>query len=128
MQKSKLKSPFLWGVATSAHQIEGFNDKSDWWEWESQGHIEGGVRSGSATNHWNQLKEDIQLAADLGLNTYRFSIEWAKIEPQEGHFDEAALEWYRSLISECERHQLVPMVTLHHFTSPQWFAVQGGFT
>ncbi len=128
MSASDSKFPFLWGAATSAHQIEGHNDKSDWWAWEAAGHIEGGVKSGAATDHLNRFREDIRLAADLGLNTYRFSIEWARIEPEEGKFDPAAFEWYSELISECEHHGLVPMLTLHHFTSPQWFAEKGGFT
>lgn len=119
--------PFLWGAATSAHQIEGHNESSDWWAWEAEGHIEGGIRSGAATDHWNRFQEDIRLAAELGLNSYRFSIEWARIEPKEGQFDASAIEWYSNLMSECERHGLMPMVTLHHFTSPQWFAKKGGF-
>ncbi len=122
------KFPFLWGAATSAHQIEGYNTKSDWWAWEAQGNIEGSVKSGAATDHWNRFREDIRLAADLCLNTYRFSIEWARIEPEEGCFDPLAIQWYSDLISECERYGLMPMATLHHFTSPHWFAAQGGFT
>lgn len=120
--------PFLWGVATSSHQIEGYNDKNDWSDWEAQGHIEGGVRSGAATDHLHRYQEDIRHAADLGLNSYRFSIEWSRIEPEEGRWDSSALEWYAELISECERHRLLPMLTLHHFTSPRWFAAQGGFS
>ncbi len=128
MSKLKSSAPFLWGAATSAHQIEGHNDKNDWWAWEASGHIEGGVRSGAATDHWNRFKQDIQLAADLGLNSYRFSIEWSRIEPEEGHFDSLALDRYHEMISECERHRLLPLLTLHHFTSPLWFAQRGGFT
>lgn len=119
---------FLWGAATSSHQIEGYNKNNDWWEWENQGKIEGGVRSGIATDHWNRFKEDLRLAADLGLNSYRFSIEWSRIEPNEGVWNNEALDWYRNLIDECEKQGLVPMITLHHFTSPLWFAKQGGFT
>ncbi len=122
------KSPeFLWGVATSAHQIEGNNVHNDWWAWESQGNIEGGARSGPATDHWNRSAEDLKLAAELGINTYRFSVEWSRIEPQEGQWDSAAIEWYRNLLLECEKKNLIPMLTLHHFTSPQWFAAKGGF-
>ena len=120
--------PFLWGAATSSHQVEGGNDKNDWWEWESQGRIDGGARSGDATEHWTRYREDIRLAAELGLNTYRFSIEWSRIEPAPGEWNEQALEWYANLITECESHGLLPMLTLHHFTSPAWFAKLGGFT
>jgi beta-glucosidase len=119
---------FLWGAATSSHQIEGYNENNDWWAWEALGFIEGGIRSGAATDHWNRFREDIRLAADLGLNSYRFSVEWSRVEPQQGRWDDAAFEWYENLIAECERHRLIPMLTLHHFTSPRWFAVQGGFT
>src|SRR5581483_4446479 len=105
---------FLWGAATSSHQIEGFNEKNDWWAWEQAGNCEGGVRSGAATDHLHRFREDLRLAADLGLNSYRFSIEWSR-------------DWYAELLEECERLKLLPMMTLHHFTSPKWFADQGGF-
>ncbi len=128
MQEISPKPLFLWGAATSSHQIEGYNEKNDWWNWESQGHIDGGVRSGAATDHWNRYKEDLKLAADLGLNSYRFSIEWSRIEPKEGKWDSEALDWYEALIAECEKNKLLPMATLHHFTSPLWFAEKGGFS
>ncbi len=119
---------FLWGAATSSHQIEGGNRHNDWWEWESQGNIEGGVRSGLAADHWNRFREDLRLASELGLNSYRFSIEWSRIEPEEGKWDDEAMSWYQELVTECERLGLLPMLTLHHFTSPQWLADKGGFT
>lgn len=123
-----MREDFLWGAATSSHQIEGNNIYNDWWRWEQQGHTEGGARSGRATDHWNRFREDLGLAAELGLNSYRFSVEWSRIEREEGRFDEAALDWYEELVAECERQGLLPMLTLHHFTSPVWFADQGGFT
>src|SRR5476651_156853 len=119
---------FLWGAATSSHQVEGYNEANDWWKWESEDKIDGGVKSGAAADHWNRFREDLRLAADLGLNSYRFSVEWSRLEPEEGRWDESALEWYETLITECERLGLLPMVTLHHFTSPKWFADRGGFT
>lgn len=119
--------PFLWGAATSSHQVEGNNRHNDWWQWEQQGNIEGGVRSGAATDHWNRFREDLRLAADLGLNSYRFSIEWSRLEPEEGQWNHEALEWYRELIAECERLGLVPMATLLHFTMPRWLSERGGF-
>lgn len=118
---------FLWGAATSSHQIEGYNDKNDWWRWEQEGNIEGGVRSGASTDHRNRFPEDLKLAAELGLNSYRFSVEWSRWEPEEGKWDVSAIQWYRDLITECENKGLVPMLTLHHFTSPAWFADKGGF-
>jgi len=120
--------PFLWGAATSSHQVEGNNQANDWWAWEEQGRIEGGVRSGNATDHWNLYRQDLQLAADLGLNSYRFSVEWSRIEPEEGVFCHEALDWYADLLGECEKLGLAPMLTLHHFTSPKWFADKGGFS
>src|SRR5215472_16662688 len=120
--------PFLWGAATSSHQIEGGNEHNDWWAWEAEGHVEGGVRSGDATDHWNRFREDLQLAASLGLNSYRFSIEWSRLEPEEGQWKTVALHRYGEILSECERWGLLPMLTLHHFTSPRWFTERGGFT
>jgi beta-glucosidase len=122
------KPTFLWGAATSSHQIEGYNDKNDWWAWESLGKIERGERSGPCTDHWNRFRDDLKLAADLGLNSYRFSVEWSRLEPQEGKWDSEAFDWYRELILECERLGLVPMLTLQHFTLPLWMAEQGGFS
>lgn len=118
---------FLWGAATSSHQIEGHNERNDWWAWEFQGHVEGGARSGAATDHWNRFKEDLRLAREIGLNSYRFSVEWSRLEPEEGKIGEEAYERYAEMIAECERIGLLPMLTLHHFTSPFWLAEKGGF-
>ncbi len=117
---------FLWGAATSSHQIEGNNRHNDWWKWEAEGHIEGKVRSGLATDHWERYSEDLRLAEAYGMDSYRFSIEWSRIQPKADEWDESALEWYVELVRECEKRHLVPMATLHHFTLPQWVADQGG--
>ncbi len=122
------ETPFRWGAATSAHQIEGYNRRSDWWQWEAEGNIEGGISSGAACDHWSRPGADLLLAEDLGLNSYRFSIEWAKVEPEEGTWDEAALGWYVALLDLCEQRGLMPMATLHHFTLPLWLAKKGGFS
>ena len=127
-QQKTSQEHFLWGAATSSHQIEGYNEKNDWWRFESEGQVEGGVRSGAATDHVNRFKEDIRLAKELGINAYRFSIEWSRIEPEKGHFDVSALDWYGELINECLNSDITPMATLHHFTSPMWFADEGGFS
>lgn len=121
------RNEFLWGAATSSHQIEGDNRWNDWWAWEAQGHIEGGVRSGRAADHWNRFREDIRLAKDLGLSSYRFSIEWSRVEREEGVWNRESIDWYKELLGECEKHRIVPMVTLHHFTLPKWLADRGGF-
>ncbi len=114
-------------MATSSHQVEGNNQHNDWWQWEAEGNIETGERSGLACDHWHRFREDLRLAKDLGANTYRFSIEWSRIEPEEGKWDMAALAWYEELVAECERLDLIPMATLHHFTVPRWLAEKGGF-
>lgn len=118
---------FLWGVAGAAHQIEGGNLNSDLWLLE---HIPGSPfvePSGDACDHYHRYSEDIALIASLGFNTYRFSIEWARIEPEEGEFSTAALEHYRRMLAACHEHGLAPIVTYHHFTSPRWFAAKGGW-
>ena len=119
---------FLWGAATSAHQVEGGNDNSDWWDWEHATGTPCAAPSGSACEHYTRYPADIALLASLGLNTYRFSVEWARIEPSEGVFDADALDHYRRLLDCVLENGLVPMVTLNHFTLPRWVAAQGGWT
>lgn len=118
---------FWWGVAGAAHQVEGGNSNSDCWLLE---HIPGSPYvepSGDACDHYHRYPTDIALIAALGFNTYRFSIEWARIEPEEGEFSNAALEHYRRMLLTCHEHGLKPVVTFHHFTSPRWFAAKGGW-
>ena len=119
---------FLWGSATSAHQAEGGCRHNDWWAWEAKGHVEGGARSGISTDHFRLFREDLERAASLGMNAYRFSLEWSRFEPREGQWDSAAFDFYEAIIGECEARGLMPMVTLHHFTSPLWFSELGGFS
>lgn len=118
---------FLWGTAGAAHQVEGGNVNSDSWLLE---HIPGSPfvePSGDACDHYHRYEDDIRLIASLGFNTYRFSVEWARIEPEEGEFSNAALEHYRRMLAACHEHNLTPIVTYHHFTSPRWFAAKGGW-
>ena len=118
---------FLWGVAGAAHQVEGNNVNCDSWVLE---HVPGTPYtepSGDACDHYHRYPDDIALIASLGFNTYRFSIEWARIEPEEGEFSYAALEHYRRMLAACHEHGLTPIVTYHHFTSPRWFAARGGW-
>lgn len=119
---------FLWGVATSSHQIEGHNKHNDWWAWEAEGNIDGGVRSGAATDHVHRFREDLALAKSLGVTSYRFSFEWSRFEPAQGEWKEDAVRWYSALLDECESLGLVPMATLSHFTLPKWLADKGGFS
>ena len=118
---------FLWGAATAAHQVEGNNLNSDTWLLE---HLPGTIfsePSGDACDHYHRYPEDIALLAELGLNTYRFSIEWARVEPEEGEFSHAILEHYRRMLTACHDHGLTPVVTFHHFTSPRWLLAAGGW-
>ena len=119
---------FKWCVATSAHQIEGGNENSDWWDWEqTPGHIKNGDRSGRAPGHWDHLDEDVRLLQDLHVGQYRFSVEWAKIEPQPGVWNWDAVAHYKTELALLRSAGVEPMVTLHHFTLPRWFAAQGGW-
>jgi beta-glucosidase len=118
---------FLWGTATAAHQVEGNNVNSDNWLME---HVPGTIYaqpSGDACDHYHRYPEDIALLTELGFNMYRFSIEWARIEPEEGEFSKASLEHYRRMLATCHEHGLTPMVTFHHFTSPRWLIAAGGW-
>lgn len=119
---------FLWGVAVSAHQTEGGNERNDWWAWEQlPGKIRGGARSASACLSWDRFEEDLDLAAALALNSYRLSLEWSRVEPEPGRYDDSALAHYRAVLEGCRARSLAPMVTLHHFTNPRWFAALGGW-
>ena len=118
---------FLTGAATAAHQVEGNNIHSDYWAQEQMPHSSFTEPSGPACDHYNRYEEDIRLLADAGLNAYRFSVEWARIEPEEGHFDEAETEHYRKVIACCRQYGVEPIVTLLHFTSPVWLIQKGGW-
>lgn len=142
---------FLWGAATSAHQVEGGNH-NDWSEWEKEnaerlareaeqkfGHLaswpmirEQATRpenyiSGEACDHYNRFREDFDIAKSLGHNAHRFSIEWSRIEPEEGKFDEREIAHYREVIAALRERDMEPFVTLWHWTLPIWFAERGGW-
>lgn len=123
----KFAEEFLLGAATAAHQVEGNNTNSDCWVMEHIPHTLYVEPSDEACDHYHRYEEDIKLLADAGLNAYRFSIEWARIEPQEGVFDDAEIEHYRAVIRCCKAHGVEPIVTLHHFTSPKWLITKGGW-
>lgn len=115
---------FLWGVATAAHQVEGNCSNNEWSIWEKDESI---IPAGNACDHWNRYKEDIQRIKNLGVTAYRFSIEWSKIEPQKGSFNEAALTHYENVCKELVQQGIKPVITLHHYTNPLWFYYLGAF-
>jgi beta-glucosidase len=118
---------FLWGAATAGHQVEGNNTSSDLWALE---HIPESIfkePSGDACDHYHLYAQDIAMLADLGFNTYRFSLEWSRIEPEEGFFSNAELDHYRRMLAACREHHLTTLLTYSHFSVPFWFARKGGW-
>jgi beta-glucosidase len=120
----KFPQGFLWGAATSAYQVEGNNVNADWWQWEKK---TGKLESGPACRHYEFYKRDFDLAKSLHHNAHRLSIEWSRIEPEEGKFSKAALKHYLNVILALKKRDIEPVVTLHHFTNPAWFSKRGGW-
>ena len=123
----KFAEDFLIGASTAAHQVEGNNIHSDYWAQEQMPHSSFTEPSGDACDHYHRYEEDIKLMAEAGLNAYRFSVEWARIEPEEGMYDAEETEHYRKVIACCRKYGIEPIVTLHHFTSPVWLIRKGGW-
>lgn len=132
MQKSSrpqaFNEGFLWGAASAAHQVEGNNLNSDMWLVERAQPTIYKEPSGDACNSFELWRTDMDLVKTLGLNTYRFSLEWARIEPEPGYFSQAMLDHYRMMIEGCRERGLMPVVTFSHFSMPRWFAARGGWT
>ncbi|MCX5714031.1 MAG: family 1 glycosylhydrolase, partial [Candidatus Omnitrophica bacterium] len=120
----KFPQDFLWGAATSAYQVEGDNVNSDWWQWEKD---KGKENSGAACRHYEFYEQDFDLAKSLNHNAHRISIEWSRIEPEEGKFIEQELRHYLNVVLALRSRNIEPVVTLHHFTNPDWFAKSGGW-
>ena len=118
---------FMLGAATAAHQVEGNNVDSDYWIMENLEHSVFVEKSGLAVDHYNRYEEDIDLLKRAGLNAYRFSIEWARIEPVEGQWNEKEMEHYIKVIDYCLANGIEPVVTYHHFSSPAWLITKGGW-
>lgn len=118
---------FLMGAATAAHQVEGNNIHSDFWAMEQLPHTMYKEPSLDAVDHYNRFEEDIKLLAGAGLNAYRFSIEWARIQPAPDAWIDAEIEHYRRVLQCCRDNGVTPVVTLHHFSSPKWLIQQGGW-
>ena len=118
---------FVWGTATAAHQIEGGNWNNDWWAWEHAPGSPCAEPSGDACDSWHRWDRDVALVADLGLGSYRFSVEWSRIEPEPGEWSHAAVAHYRRLCEALLARGIEPTVTFHHFTTPRWVAARGGW-
>ena len=124
---SSFPDNFRWGVATAAHQIEGANINSDWWAFEHREGSPAAESSGDACDSWNRWPEDVELIKQLGVDNYRFTSEWARIEPAEGEWSYAAIANYRRQCEALLEVGVDPIITLHHFTSPQWLSGDGSW-
>jgi beta-glucosidase len=118
---------FLWGAATASHQVEGGNVNNHYWEWEHAENSPFAEPSGDAVDHYHRWPEDLDLLAEAGLTSYRFSLEWSRIEPEEGEVSRAARDHYRRVVDGCRERGLTPLVTLSHFTTPRWFHRDGSW-
>ncbi len=126
-QTLKFPEGFLWGAATSAFQTEGENIYSDWWDWE-QKNLPEINRSRLSANSYNLYEEDFKIAEKLNLNAFRLSLEWSRIEPIEGEFNDAEIEHYKKVLESLNSKGIKIALTLHHFSNPLWFAKLGGWT
>jgi beta-glucosidase len=118
---------FLWGSATSAHQVEGGNTNNDWWDFEQNPASAARASSADGIDHLHRYAEDFALLASLGHNAHRLSLEWSRIEPAPGQFSRAAIAHYRRVLTALADTGMTGFVTLHHFTLPRWFAARGGW-
>jgi beta-glucosidase len=117
---------FLFGASISAYQTEGGNTNTDWCWWEHLESTPCREPSGDACDFYHRHADDVAMLASFGLNSFRFGIEWARIEPAQGEFSRAELAHYRSMLDACHEHGVVPILTFHHFTVPKWLHDQGG--
>ncbi len=122
----KFPKTFMWGVSSSGFQSEGNNPASQWTQWAASGHTQD--QPGLAADFLHRYKEDIRLAKKMRVNTFRIGIEWSRIEPVQGSYDLSAIAFYDDLIGSIVAEGMTPLVTLHHFSHPQWFEAAGGFT
>ncbi len=130
MEKFTFPVDFVWGTATSAHQVEGNNTNSDWWEWEEKRSLNQEFpreKSGIACDSYNRYEEDFDICKELNNNAVRFSVEWARLEPTQGTFNQAEFNHYREVLLAAKARGLKTFVTLHHFTNPLWFSKKGGW-
>ena len=124
----RLKQGLLLGVSTAATQIEGGDVDSNWNDWYRQGKIKDGTDPATGNDHWEKWEADVVLMADMGIQIYRFGIEWARLMPEPGKVNEEAVARYRQEILTLKEKGIEPLMTIHHFTNPMWFERMGGFT
>ena len=127
MRAAPAPHPFLWGAATAGHQVEGNNINADIWLLEQVRPTIFAEPSGDACDSLHRWREDVAIVKALGLNCYRFSVEWSRIEPAPGQFSQATLDHYARIVDHCREQGLAPVVTFNHFTTPRWFAAAGGW-
>ncbi len=120
----KFPEGFYWGAATASFQVEGWNENTDWSKAAKDGRV---PIAGRLADHYHKYEEDFDIAKELGHNSHRFSVEWARIEPREGKFDMAEIEHYRQVLKALHKRELTPFITIWHFTLPLWFSESGGF-
>ncbi len=120
-------SGFMWGTSTSGYQIEGGGENTDWYRYETKPDTIAVEPCDDACDSWNRYEEDLDIIESLGLNSFRLSLEWAKIEPQQGVFSKDAVAHYRDVLKACHAKGIQTVVTLHHFTLPLWVADLDGF-
>ena len=124
----RLPKGLLMGVSTAATQIEGGDTDSNWNDWYRQGRITDGTDPSKANDHWVNWREDTELLSQMGMQTYRFGVEWSRLLPQPGQPDESAIEQYRQELLLLREKGIIPLLTIHHFTNPMWFERKGGFS
>lgn len=124
-KKNIFPEGFLWGTAISAYQTEGNNFNTDWWEWEKQGKTK--EKSGMACDYYHKFKTDHNFLTDLGCNTFRLSIEWGRIEIQEGKFSQEEFAHYREILEDLKKRKIKIQITLWWWVSPLWFSQKYGF-
>ncbi len=124
-QEVQFPAGFVWGSGISAHQAEGGNDANDWARFERAGGVKRGQVSGPASHHFERYAEDFALAAELGHQAVKLSVEWSRVEPRKGQWDEGAIAHYVDVVRSARDHGLSPYVVLHHFTNPLWLEQYG---
>ena len=123
----RLKDNFLLGAASAATQIEGGDQNNNWYDWYRQGYIKDDSDPSVATDHYNRWQEDLALMKEMGLQCYRMGIEWSRVEPMDGYFDEEAIAHYRQEIQALHDAGIPVLLTLHHFSNPLWLEERGAF-